>query len=307
MAEIAIVGAGLIGRSWAIVFARAGHRVAMWDGADGAAEAAVGHIGEALDDLEADGLLSTAAEVLARVRTAASLKAAVARAAYVQESVAEKVEVKREVFAALDVAAPAEAVLASSTSMIPASAFTEALAGRARCLVAHPANPPHLLPVVELVPAPFTDAAVVERARSLMTAAGQVPVIVRREVAGFVMNRLQAALVNEAMALVADGVVDPEGLDDVVKHSIGRRWSFMGPFETMDLNAPEGFADYARRYGEAMARLLADRRPGQPWTAETVEAAITARRTTLPASMLATRQRWRNQRLARLADPRNEP
>lgn len=307
MAEIAVIGTGLIGRSWAVVFARAGYEVTLWDGADGAAEAAVRHIGEALGDLEARSLLSGAAMVSARVRTAASLAAAVTRAVYVQESVAEKVEAKREVFAALDAAAPAEAVLASSTSMIPVSAFTEALAGRRRCLVAHPANPPHLLPVVELVPAPFTEAAAVERARRLMADAGQVPVIVSREVDGFVMNRLQAALVNEAMALVADGVVDPAGLDDVVKHSIGRRWSFMGPFETMDLNAPDGFADYARRYGTAMARLVADRPRGQPWTAEAVETVIAARREALPASALADRQRWRDRRLARLADPRDEP
>ena len=139
-----------------------------------------------------------------------------------------------------------DAVLASSTSGIPASAFTEGLAGRARCLVAHPVNPPYLVPLVELCPAPWTDAAVVSRTRALMTSAGQVPATVNKEMDGFALNRLQGALLAEAFRLVADDVISPTDLDALVKHGLGLRWSFMGPLETIDLNAPGGLAGLLR-------------------------------------------------------------
>src|SRR5690606_10729784 len=129
-------------------------------------------------------------------------------------------------------------VLASSTSSIPASAFTEDLPGRHRCLVAHPVNPPYLIPVVELCGAPSTDAKVVEQARALMDEVKQKPVTVHKELEGFVLNRLQGALLREAFRLVQSGCVSVEDLDATVKDGLGLRWSFMGPFETIDLNAP---------------------------------------------------------------------
>ena len=170
-------------------------------------------------------------------------------------------------FAALDALAPAAAVLASSTSAIPASQFTEALAGRARCLVAHPVNPPHLVPVVELCGAPWTAAATIERARAVMTEVGQVPIVVRRELDGFILNRLQGALLSEAMRLVGEGYVSPEDLDKTVAHGLGLRWSFMGPFATIELNAPGGVADYCARYSgilsQARRRSAVARRLGR--------------------------------------------
>jgi L-gulonate 3-dehydrogenase len=178
------------------------------------------------------------------------------------------VEVKRDIFRTLDALASAGTVLASSTSAIPASQFTKALVGRGRCLVAHPVNPPHLVPVVELCGAPWTDAATIERAHNVMTAIGQVPIVVRRELDGFVLNRLQGALLSEAMRLVGEGYVSPEDLDKTVAHGLGLRWSFMGPFATIELNAPGGVADYCARYSGFYRRLAADPPLPQVWDSE---------------------------------------
>ena len=248
MEPIAVVGAGLIGSAWAMVFARAGHAVRICDPAPGATDAAMAVIGARLADLlDADLIAEAPAVVAGRIAPAATLEACLEGAAHVQENGPERVEVKRESFARLDALCGPDVVLASSTSGIPASTFTEGLRGRARCLVAHPVNPPYLVPLVELVPAPWTDPAVVARTRALMERVRQVPVVANRETRGFVLNRLQAALVAEAFRLVRDGVMSVEDVDACVKDGLGLRWSFMGPFETIDLNAPGGVADYAVR------------------------------------------------------------
>ena len=210
-------------------------------------------------------------------------------------------------FAELDAAAPEAAILASSTSGIPCSAFTEALPGRARCVVAHPVNPPYLVPVVELCPAPWTDARTVARTREIMLAVGQVPATIRREIAGFVLNRLQGAVLAEAFRLVQDGVVSPADLDATMKHGLGLRWAFMGPFETIDLNAPGGLADYCARYGGLYAELQEQMTP-RVWDEALVRELDDACRADLPAEQQADRQAWRDRRLmALLAHKRTQP
>lgn len=306
--RIAIIGAGLIGRAWAIVFARAGHDVAVWDPAAGAVEAAGGYVAKRLEELREAGLLiDTPEAVRGRIRPAESLAAAVREADYVQENGPERVDEKRAVFAELDAAAPQAAILASSTSGIPCSVFTEGLPGRARCLVAHPVNPPYLVPVVELCPAPWTDAPTLARTREIMLAVGQVPATVRREVPGFVLNRLQGALLAEAFRLVQDGVVSPADLDATVKHGLGLRWAFMGPFETIDLNAPGGLADYCGRYSGLYAELQEQMTP-RVWDAALVRELDDACRAELPAERQPERQAWRDRRLmALLAHKRAQP
>ena len=306
--RVAIIGAGLIGRAWAIVFARAGHDVAMWDPVAGAAEAATSFIAERLMELREAGLLTdTPKAVLGRIKLAESLAAAVGDTANVQENGPERVDEKKAVFAELDAVAPEAAILASSTSGIPCSAFTEALPGRARCLVAHPVNPPYLVPVVELCPAPWTDAQTVARTREIMLAVGQVPATVRREIPGFVLNRLQGALLAEAFRLVQDGVVSAADLDATVKHGLGLRWAFMGPFETIDLNAPGGLADYCARYGGLYAELQEQMTP-RAWDGALVSELDDACRAELPIEAQPARQVWRDRRLmALLAHKRAQP
>jgi hypothetical protein len=233
----AVIGAGLIGRAWAMVFARAGWRVRLYDNASAQLDAAREHIAASLAEQQAAGLADDAAGANSRIGTVTSIEDAVAGVDWVQENLPEQVDVKREVFPTLDAHAPA-AVL-RPTSAIPASQFTEGLVGRARCLVAHPVNPPHMVPVVELCGAPWTAAATVERARAVMTEVGQVPVVVRRELDGFILNRLQGALLSEAMRLVGEGYVSPEDLDKTVAPA----WAALvvhGTIRDIRLNAPGG-------------------------------------------------------------------
>jgi hypothetical protein len=306
--KIAVVGAGLIGRAWAIVFARAGMPVALWDRFPQQTTAALEFIAERLPELHASGLLPDDPEtVLARIRPVQSLWETVRDADYVQENGPERPDTKTALFEELDRAARPETVIASSSSGIPASAFTQHMKTRARCLIAHPVNPPYLVPLVEICPAPWTAPEAVAFTRTLMVQAGQVPATVKKEVDGFALNRLQGALLAEAFRLLADDVIDPDDLDALMKHGLGLRWSFMGPLETIDLNAPGGLADYCDRYGPLYAKMQQQARP-MDWDAALVARLHAARRAELPANMQAVRQEWRDRRLmALLAHKSTQP
>lgn len=305
---VAIVGAGLIGRAWAIVFARSGFQVRLHDQVPAALDNCLGIIGERLQDLAEFGLISdTPDTILARIRPSASLAEAVDGVVLVQENVAEKLEVKREVFAELDRLAPPDAVLASSTSWLPASSFSEHVPGRARCLVGHPVNPPYLVPLVEIAPAPWTSPQTVARARDIYARAGQTPVTLKKEITGFLLNRVQSAVLSEVFALYRDGYADAEDLDRVLKDGLALRWSFMGPFETIDLNAPGGLVDYAARFGPTYREVAAGA-VAFDWDEATVAAADAERRSQLPLEDIEKRSAWRDRRLmALLAHKRGQP
>lgn len=299
--RVAVVGAGLVGRAWAIVFARAGHPVRLHDAQPEAALAALQFIEARLHDLQGFGLLAEApAAVLARIVPEPSLEAAVAGVALVQENIRETVEDKAALFQRLDALAPPEAVLASSTSWLPASRFTAGLPGRERCLVAHPTNPPYLVPLVELCPAPWTSEAALARAHALYAAAGQQPIRVEREIHGFLLNRVQGAVLDECLTLYEEGLASAEDIDKVLKDGLALRWSFMGPFETIDLNAPGGVLDYARRYGASNRELAAGRRTFG-WNEETLQRLDAERRARLPLAAIDECSAWRDRRLMALA------
>jgi L-gulonate 3-dehydrogenase len=303
MASVAIIGSGFIGRAWAISFARAGHEVRLWDAQEGASEAASAYIAAILPDLEANGLLdgASAAAVLERIGGRATIEEAVDGVVHVQENTPEKLEVKREVFARLDAAAPPDAVLASSTSALLPSAFTGHVEGRARCLVVHPINPPYLVPAAEVVPAPWTVPEVVEKTAAFLRAAGHAPLVMKRELDGFIMNRLQGALLEEAFRLVADGYASVEDVDIGIRDGLALRWSFMGPFETIDLNAPGGVRDYVERYEGIYSNIWPSTQRRIAWGGPVLEEVERDRRERLPASGLADRQAWRDRRLMALA------
>jgi L-gulonate 3-dehydrogenase len=303
MTKAAIIGSGFVGRAWAISFARAKCEVALWDQDRQAPGKALAYIERLLPDLEANDLLNgaRASEVAARIHAAPTLESALEGVAHVQENTPEDVEVKRAVFARLDAAAPPDAVLASSTSAILPSAFTEKLKGRARCLVVHPINPPYLIPAAEVVPAPWTDPAFVERAANFLRAAGHAPIVMKRELDGFVMNRLQGALLEEAFRLVDQGYAGIEDVDVGIRDGLALRWSFMGPFETIDLNAPAGVRDYAERYEGIYSRIFPSSQWRADWSGPVMDTIEKERRKRLPADKLAERQAWRDRRLIALA------
>src|SRR6202048_2097912 len=219
--HVAIVGTGLIGRAWAAIFARAGWKVRLSDPHSPTLRGAPRLIRDELHALARHGLADDPAGAVARVSIAGSLREAVMDVEFVQENGPEKVEEKRLIFAELDKLAPPNALLVSSTSAITASRFTEPLPGRARCLVGHPVNPPHLVPLVELCGAPWTSPDTIDRARHVYRESGQVPVTINREINGFVLNRLQGALLAEAFRLVGEGYISAEDLDHTVKDGLG--------------------------------------------------------------------------------------
>jgi L-gulonate 3-dehydrogenase len=308
MPQVAIIGTGLIGRSWGIVFARAGWDVALYDADPDQCRRAKPLIEAGLGDLAAHGLLDHAAGAAARVHVVADLADAVERADFVQENLPETVEAKLAIFRELDRLARPDVVLASSTSAIVASRFTEQLAGRARCLVAHPVNPPHLVPVVEVVGAPWTDPEAVSRAGEVYEQIGQVPIVVRKEIDGFILNRLQGALLAEAFRLVGEGYVSPQDLDKTVKDGLGLRWSFLGPFETIELNAPGGIADYCARYAGFYRRLQAAPAGPEVFGPENIERVLAQWGQASSRERLDARSRWRDRRLAALiAHKRAQP
>lgn len=300
--KTAIIGSGLIGCGWAVAFARGGCSVALYDENAEAAHRASATFAALADELEAEGMLDgqTAADIIGRVEIANDLDAALAGAVHVQENAPEKLEIKQAVFADLDARAPRDAILASSTSALLPSAFTEHVAGRERCLVAHPINPPSLIPAVEIVPAPWTNADAMDRCTALMERIGQKPIRMAREIDGFIMNRLQGALLQEAFRLVANGIASPEDVDTGLRDGLAPRWALLGPFETIDLNAPGGVRDYVARYGPMYARIAATQREHPDWTGKTLDRIDAARRATLPLAQISEAQAERDSRLVRM-------
>jgi 3-hydroxyacyl-CoA dehydrogenase len=291
----------MIGRAWALVFARAGKDVILFDPVEGAATRALAQIESAAGDLKDIGLVDeTPATIAGRCRIASSLADALANADYVQENGPEDLETKKAIYLEMDGLAGAGVPLASSTSGIRASDFSADVPGRDRCLVAHPVNPPSVVPLVELSPAPWTSDEAVAKTRALMEEVGQQPTTVLKEIDGFILNRLQGALLNESMRLVADGYVSTADLDRTVKHGLGLRWSFMGPMETIDLNAPKGVPDYSARYGPIYYKV-AQESDARPWDDALYGQVAKDRREILSLDDHTDRQAWRDRRLMALA------
>jgi 3-hydroxyacyl-CoA dehydrogenase len=303
LTTIAVIGSGLIGRAWAITFARGGYEVALYDRQDGAPAAARQYIAGILPSLAEFDLLGgqPPEAVLDRIAIAESLAAALDGAVHVQENTPENLEIKRGVFSELERLAGPDTILASSTSAILPSAFSDHLKTRERCLVAHPINPPYLVPAVEIVPSPWTSPEACERTATLMRDTGQSPIVMKNEIDGFVMNRMQGALLDEAFRLVHDGYATPEDVDIGIREGLALRWSFMGPFETIDLNAPQGVRDYVERYKGIYEMIGPSQQRRVDWTGPVLDTIEADRRARLPADGLGDRQAWRDRRLMALA------
>ncbi|RWX74659.1 3-hydroxyacyl-CoA dehydrogenase [Neorhizobium lilium] len=306
--KIAVIGVGLIGRAWAITFARTGRHVNLWDPDAGACRRAKEFIATILDDLAENDLLDgrLPADVLVLITACTTLEEALNGSGWVQECGPEKIDVKRALFARLDELSHPDAILASSSSALLPSAISEDLKGKHRCLVAHPINPPYLIPAVEVVPASWTAPEIMTAAELFLTSVGQVPIIMKKEVDGFIMNRLQGALLEEAFRLVANGYASAEDVDRGIADGLALRWSFIGPFETIDLNAPGGIADYIQRYQPMYSELFEQMRERVAWDGPVLRDVLQSRRRLLPESDLADRQVWRDRRLMRLRAHKSE-
>ena len=251
MVKIATIGCGLIGQSWAAVFAQAGYEVAMYDALAEAADNALESMETRISDLVEFDLVNAAdvPEILQRITVASSLEQAVDDAIYIQESGPERLDLKIELTQTLDARAGKDVPIGSSTSGITASRYCKDIAGRHRCLVVHPINPPHLIPAVEIVPTSWTSQNIISNVNEIMVGCHRETIVLSEEIDGFVVNRLQGALLEEAFKLIGAGIVSATDLDKAVSHGLGLRWSFMGPMQTIHLNAPGGVAQYVERYG----------------------------------------------------------
>jgi 3-hydroxybutyryl-CoA dehydrogenase len=227
--RIAIVGGGLMGHGIAQVFACAGHSVRLTDPSAEVRAAVLPRIAANLGDA------SDARDPLAGVSVVETMEACVADADWVIEAAPENLELKQALFEEVERVAPAGAILASNTSVIPIGRIMARVQGKARALGTHWWNPPYLVPLVEVIRTPETSDDAIARTIALLKAVGKAPVEVRKDVPGFVGNRLQHALWREAIALVAEGVCDAKTVDDVVKSSFGARLAVLGPIENADL------------------------------------------------------------------------
>ena len=299
---IAIAGAGSIGTAWSMVFAIAGHRVALHDHDASRETAAFAFIRQRLTEMARTmGLSEDIAAITGRVGFHPHLAAAVAGASFVIECIVEDIGAKRKLVSALETLVASDTIIASSSSFIPASEWSRGSGLASRCLVLHPGNPPYLIRVVEVVPSPDTACAVVERAQRLMQAVGMVPIHLRKEIEGFVFNRLQGALLREAYALVRDGVTTADEIDCLVRDGLGLRWSVAGPFETVDLNTRGGIAAHAQRMLPAYRRMAEERgETALAWTPEAIATVVAERRNALPLEQWDARVHWRDRELMRL-------
>ncbi|MBO1901499.1 3-hydroxyacyl-CoA dehydrogenase [Leucobacter weissii] len=298
--KIAVLGAGSIGTAFAVLFAAAGATVRIWDPLTEARERALSDVRTRLGLLHANGLLDEPPErALERISFSEEAVEAVAGASLVQECAPERAEVKRELFARVAAGVDDDTVLASSSSAIVPSSIAAGSDRAAQIVVGHPGNPPYLLPVIEVVPSPASRADIVAAAMAVYRDAGLSPVLVRQEAEGFIFNRLQGAVLREAYCLVRDGVASVEDVDTVMRRGLGRRWAFIGPFETADLNTRGGIASHAAKMGPAYERMGAERGQHDPWSPELVAEVAARRRESLPLDEWERRVAWRDEQLLR--------
>ena len=248
--KVAIIGCGLIGQSWAVNFLSAGFSVSLFDPIEGVVEAAKKEIKEKLDVLKTNGLINDGnlSNYLDKIFLARSLREVVKDVIYVQESGPEDLYIKKELTQNIDKVTQEHIPIASSTSGIPASSYAADVPGQSRCIVAHPINPPHLIPAVEIIPAPFTSKIITETVKKIICSLGKQPIELKKEIPGFIVNRLQGVLLIEAFNLVKDGIASAQDIDRAISEGLGLRWAIMGPFKTIHLNAPEGIKGYVGRY-----------------------------------------------------------
>ncbi|XP_077473994.1 lambda-crystallin homolog [Stigmatopora argus] len=268
---ITVIGSGLIGRSWAMVFVSGGYRVKIYDNKPGQAANCINEIQKQMMELQEVGMLRgqlNATQQIALLSSHDDLEQALQGAFFVQECVFEKLDVKQNLFRDVERLVSGDVILSSSTSCLVPSAVFSMVQNRCRCLVSHPVNPPYYVKLVELVPHPDTMTATVDKTHALMTKVGQVPVRLRKEIDGFALNRVQAAIIAESWRLVQDGIISVQDIDLVMSEGLGMRYAFIGPMETMHLNAPEGLGDYLKRYGDGFQRVLRSFGPVPDFSAE---------------------------------------
>ena len=294
MKNVGIIGGGLIGASWAAIFSKSDFNVFVYDSFPVVFETFNERVKLFLEELKSIEPEINVEESLSRISINVSIEDLCKRVDYIQESAPEILSVKQELFAKLDMLAPDHVVIGSSSSAMPISTITQNLKGQHRCLIAHPANPPHLIPCVEICPGPNTSSLTIEKAKDVFDKSGASSVNVKKEIDGFILNRLQGALLNEALRLYSEGYANSDEIDATIRDGLGLRWAFMGPFETIDLNAPGGIRDYMARYGPMYTEMAKTQTSFPDWSDQVGEKLEMERRKILPEDQLQERAKKRN-------------
>jgi 3-hydroxyacyl-CoA dehydrogenase len=300
MKNVGVIGGGLIGASWAAIFSKSGFNVFVYDPFPNVFETYKSRVTSFLEELKSIDETINIEESLNRISANVTIEDLCSNVEYIQESAPEILSVKQELFAKLDNLAPDEVVIGSSSSAMPISSITQNLKGQHRCIIAHPANPPHLIPCVEICPGENTSNKTIEKTKEIFTASGASIVNVKKEIDGFILNRLQGALLNEAMRLYSDGYASSDEIDATIRDGLGLRWAFMGPFETIDLNAPGGIKDYISRYGPMYIEMAKNQTKIPDWSEEAGKKLEIERRKILGHDELENRAKKRNQLLKSL-------
>ena len=298
-----ILGTGFIGTSLAAVFADAGWQVTLADPDPERLAAAPQSIA---DQNQAMALAGLSTHRNGTINTAVSAESALEQADLILECGPEDLSVKQAIFADLLSSTGPKTILATTSSAIPISHIVTEARQQARCLVAHPVNPPAVLRLIELCPAPGTVPETIQGAATLFSSAGFESAILAHEIEGFILNRMQGAVLREAYRLVDEGLAEPIDIDKVIRLGLGPRWALSGPFETAELNTPGGITAHAARMGPAYKRMGEARGETVDWPPALVDRVSKARDAARGSMSVSERAIWRSMAVAKLVALRDQ-
>jgi 3-hydroxyacyl-CoA dehydrogenase len=298
MNNIGICGAGLIGASWAIGFANAGFNCLVYDSNEESIRNFEKTSDQLLLDLETFDPKINVKKIKSNITLNCTINEICKDVILIQESIIEDLDTKQKIFKELDNLSSKNTILASSSSYLLISKISEHVEHKHRCINAHPALPPHVVPFVEVVGSDYTSNEIVQEAIKLYKKANYAAIVVNKETEGFVLNRLQGALLNEAVRLHEGGYASMEDIDIALKHALGIRWAFMGPFEIMDLNAPEGIKDSFSRYKSGIQNLAREQNSVPEYSEEYLNKLENEQRKRLSYSERSNRIEKRNKMIA---------
>ena len=297
MRNIGICGAGLIGASWAVGFANHGYNVLVYDANPEIVNNFFKVVDQLADDLEIFKKVDLK-KLKSSIKICDNLEQICKDSLLIQESIVEDLDEKKKIFLEFEKYASVDTILASSSSYLLPSKISEKLKNKQRCIVAHPALPPHVVPFVEICPSSETSFEVIEKAKDIYKTAHYVPIVLKKEIEGFVLNRLQGALLNEAVRLHEEGYASIDDIDISLKHALGIRWAFLGPFEIMDLNAPGGIGDSFTRYRKGIKKLAQQQNSVPEYTDEYIKKLESEQRERLKLTDREERTKKRNKLIA---------